>query len=55
MQLQILILQMLSGRRGRDRMTVGFITAYAISVYNYQRCEFEVRSGEVHSMQHYVI
>jgi len=23
------------GRRGRDRMVVGFITTYAISVYHY--------------------
>jgi hypothetical protein len=43
------ITQMEEGRRGRDRMVVGFITTYAIS------CEFESRSGEVYSIQHYVI
>jgi len=37
------------GRRGRDRMVVGFITTYAISVYHYYRCEFESHSGEVYS------
>ena len=29
------------GRRGRDRMVVGFTTTYAISVYHHQSCEFE--------------
>ena len=33
------------GRRGRDRMVVGFATTYAISAYHHQRCEFEPRSG----------
>jgi hypothetical protein len=32
------------GRRSRDRMVVGFMTAYAISAYHHQRCEFESRS-----------
>jgi hypothetical protein len=44
-----------SGRR--DRMLVGFITTYAInaiSAYHHQ-CEFESHSGEVYSIQHYVI
>ena len=31
-------------RRGRDRMVVGCITTYAISVYHHLRCEFESRS-----------
>jgi hypothetical protein len=33
------------GRRGRDRMLVGFITTYAISAYEYNHwcCEFESR------------
>ena len=39
-------------RRGRDRIVVGFITTYAIRVYH---CEFEPRSGEVNSIQHYLI
>ena len=34
----------LRGRRGHDRMTVGFTTTYAISVYHHLRCEFESRS-----------
>jgi len=28
------------GRRGRDRMVVGFRTTYAISTYHHKRCEF---------------
>jgi hypothetical protein len=42
-------------RRGRDRMVVGFATTYAISAYHQSRCEFESRSGDVFSIQHYVI
>ena len=42
-------------RRFRDRMVAGFITTYAISAYHHQRCEFESSSGEVYSIQHYVI
>jgi hypothetical protein len=41
------------GRRGRDRMVVGFITTYAISAYHHLCCEFESRSGR--GVQHYVI
>jgi hypothetical protein len=37
------------GRRGRDRMVVGFTTTYAISACS----KFESRSGR--SVQHYVI
>jgi hypothetical protein len=33
------------GRRGRDRMVVGFTTTYAISAYRHSCCEFESRSG----------
>ena len=44
-----------NGRRGRDRMIVGFITTYAINAYHHKRCEFESRLGEMHSIQHYVI
>ena len=42
----------IKGRRGRDRMVVGFTTTYAISTY-YRWCEFESRSGR--GVQHYVI
>jgi hypothetical protein len=45
----------LRGRLGRDRMVVGIATTCAISAYNHIRCEFESRSGEVFSIQHYVI
>jgi hypothetical protein len=41
------------GRRGRDRMVVGFTTTYAISVCHHSCCEFESRSGR--GAQHYVI
>jgi len=40
------------GRRGRDRMVVGFTSTYTISAYH-QCCEFESRSGR--GVQHYVI
>ena len=33
------------GRRGRDRMVVGFTTIYAISAYHHQCGEFESRFG----------
>jgi hypothetical protein len=39
------------GRRGRDRVVVGFTTTYAISADHHWCCEFE--SGRV--VQHYVI
>jgi hypothetical protein len=44
-------------RLGRDRMVVGFTTTYTIPVSTYHHCswEFEPRSGEVYSIQHYVI
>jgi hypothetical protein len=35
-------------------MVVGFITTYAINAYHYC-CEFESHSGEVYSVQYYVI
>ena len=41
------------GRHGRDRIVVGFTTAYAIIVYHHWCCEFESRSGR--GVQHYVI
>jgi hypothetical protein len=43
------------GRRGHDRMVVGFTTIYSIGAYHHTRCEFESCSGEVYSVQHYVI
>ena len=46
---------MTRGRRGRDRMVVGFITTYAMSAYHHKRCEFEYCSCEVYSIQHYAI
>ena len=36
-------------------MVVGFSTTYAISANHNQHCEFESHSGEVYSIQHYVI
>ena len=33
------------GRRGRDRMVVGFTTTCAISVFHHKCCEFEPRGG----------
>ena len=41
------------GRRGRDRMVVGFTTTFAISAYHHWCYEFESRSGR--GVQHYVI
>ena len=41
------------GRRGHDRMVVGFI--YAIGAYHHWRCEFEPCSCKVCSIQHSVI
>ena len=36
-------------------MSVGFTTIYAINTSHHYRFEFEPRSGEVYSIQHYVI
>ena len=44
---------MITGRRGRDRMVVGFTTTYTISAYHHWCCEFESPSGW--GVQHYVI
>jgi len=41
------------GRRGRDRIVIGFTSTYAISAYHHRCCEFESRSGR--GVQHYVI
>jgi len=36
-------------------MVIGFIITFSISAYHHYRCEFESRSGEAYSIQHYVI
>jgi hypothetical protein len=41
------------GHRGHDWIVVEFITTYGIGTYHH--CEFESRSGDVYSIQHYVI
>ena len=43
------------GRRGHDCMVVGFITTYAISVLSPLTLLVRIRSGEMYSIQHYVI
>jgi hypothetical protein len=43
----------IKGRRGRDRMVVGFTTTYAISAYHHGCYEFQSRPGQ--GVQHYVI
>jgi hypothetical protein len=43
------------GCRGRNHIVGEFTTTYVISAYHHVRCEFEPRSGEVYSIQHYVI
>ena len=44
------------GRCSSDRMVVGFTTTWTIRADHHRSCfEFEFRSGEVHSIQHYVI
>ena len=42
------------GRRRRHRMVVGFIITFIMSAYQHWSCEFESRSDEVYSIQHYV-
>ena len=43
------------GCRGRDSMVFGFTTTYAITVYHHKSCDFEFRSGEVYSIQNYLL
>jgi hypothetical protein len=43
------------GRRDRDGMVVGYIATYVTSAYHHKRSEFEPCSGEVYSIQYYVI
>ena len=48
--------KMLRGRRGRDRMLVGFTTTCAISAYHhYLVVSSNPVHGEVYLIQHYVI
>ena len=43
------------GRRGRDRMVVGFTTTYVISAYHHWCCELEFQSGRgVHDVIKFV-
>ena len=46
---------LLGGRRGCDRIVVGFITTYASNAFHHYRWEFESHSSKVYSMQRYVI
>ena len=41
------------GRRGRDRMVVGFTNTYTMSAYHHWCCEFESHLGR--GVHHYVI
>ena len=43
------------GRRGRERMVVGFTTTCAINAFHQQSCESESRLGEVYFIPHYMI
>jgi hypothetical protein len=47
------VVSVLRGRRGRNRMVVGFTATYATSAYHHWCCEFESRSGR--DVQHYVL
>ena len=53
--IKIQIPMILGGHHSHDRMVFGFPTTCAISAYHHQCCEFEARSGEVYSIQYYVI
>jgi len=43
-RLREIVLSIYRGRRGRNRMVVGFTTTCAISVYHHWCCKFEFRS-----------
>ena len=51
--MQIILQFLYRGHRGRDRMIVGITTANTISAYHHTSCESG--SGELYSIQHYVI
>ena len=53
--LSVLLDWRVRGRRGCDRMVVGFPSTCAISAYHHKFFEFEPHWGEVYSIQHYVI
>ena len=53
--LEIAHITVLRGHRGRGRVVVGLTTIFAIRAYHHWSCEFESHSGEVYSIQHYVI
>ena len=53
--LQKLLIKTQWDRHGRHHIVGEFTSIYAISAYHHIRCEFEPRSGEVYSIQHYVI
>ena len=44
MMVSVLTSCVVRGRRGRDRMVVGFTTTYAICAFHHWYCEFEPRS-----------
>jgi len=48
-------MHILRGHHGRDRMVVGFLITCTISAYHHEHFEFKSCSGEVYSIQHYVI
>ena len=54
-QVDHIIKKSTGGRRGCDRIIVGFTTTYVIGAYHHKRCEFEHRAGEVYSIQQYEI
>ena len=55
LNLKINLVFQIRGRRDRNRMVVGLTTTYATGAYHHWSCEFELRLGEVYSIQHYVI
>ena len=44
LNMDLILISILGGHRGRDRMVVGFTTTCAISGYHCWSCEFEPRS-----------
>ena len=51
----LLDLTLFRDRRGRDRMTIGFTTTYAIGAYHAKVVSSNPVHGEVYLIQHYVI
>jgi hypothetical protein len=50
--LQSAVIPLFRGRRGHDRIVVGFTIAYAISSYHHWNCEFESHSDQMYLIQH---